>query len=147
MIEYITFLDIQEIWKKHLWPNRKEILPMSNMRYEAIPYTSISKKYTPTFFAYIVDGEIAGVNSGHCSSRFHYRSRGLFVFPQYRKKGIGTKLLKHACYLGRNAEMVYCWSLPRKVALETYLNAGFEQTSKFFETETSEQNCYVIKPT
>jgi len=145
LIKQLSFEEIKPIWKNNLWTDRGEILPMSNMRYKDIPYTSISKRYTPTFFAYIVNDEIAGVNSGHCSSRFHYRSRGLYVFPAYRKQGIGTKLLEYVCSLGRDAGMVYCWSLPRKTALTTYVNAGFEQTSKFFETETSAQNCYVIK--
>jgi GNAT superfamily N-acetyltransferase len=143
LIKQIAFEEIKSIWKEHLWPAREEILPMSNMRYKDIPYTSISKRYTPSFFAYIVDDEIAGVNSGHCSSRFHYRSRGLYVFPEYRKQGIGTKLLEHVCNLGRDAGMVYCWSLPRRSALKTYINAGFEQTSGFSPTDTNEENCHV----
>jgi len=143
MIREIDFDTIKNIWQEYLWPGRQIILPMSNMRYKDTPYLEISKKYTPTFFAYYIDNMIAGVNSGHCSSRFHYRSRGLFVFPEHRSNGVGTKLLEHACKLGKNHNMVYCWSLPRKSALNTYLHAGFEQTSGFAPTETSDQNCYV----
>ena len=65
--------------------------------------------------------------------------------PKYRHNNIGRYLLEHTITLAKNENKKYCWSLPRKTALKTYLNAGFEQTSKFFETETSEQNCYVIK--
>jgi GNAT superfamily N-acetyltransferase len=145
MIKEIDFATIKSIWQEYLWPNRKDIMPMSNMRYQDTPYIAISQIYTPTFFAYFVDNKIAGVNSGHCSSRFHFRSRGLFVFSQYRGKGIGTELLKHVCQLGKTNGMAYCWSLPRKESLSTYLNAGFECTSDFFKTETSELNCYVSK--
>lgn len=145
MIKEIDFITIKSIWQEHLWPNRKHIMPMSNMRYHDSPNLSISTMYTPIFFAYFIDGNIAGVNSGHNSSRLHYRSRGLFVFPQYREKGIGTELLKYVCRIGKIQGMVYCWSLPRKDALNTYIKAGFERTSDFFETETSELNCYVSK--
>ena len=143
MIKQIDFETISPIWKKYLWPDKKEILPMSNMRYKDIPYTEISNIYEPTYFAFYIDDKIVGVNSGHQSSRFHYRSRGLYVDPKFRKQGIGTLLLAYVCTLGKANGMVYCWSLPRKSALNTYLRAGFEQTSDFSPTETSENNCHV----
>lgn len=145
MIKEIDFTTIKSIWQENLWPDRNDITPLSNMRYKDTPNLAISYTYTPIFFAYYVGNDIAGVNSGHCSSRFHFRSRGLFVFPQYRYNNIGKTLLEYTIKLAITKNKKYCWSLPRKTALKTYLNAGFEQTSEFFETETSEQNCYVIK--
>jgi GNAT superfamily N-acetyltransferase len=145
MIREISFEIIKQIWEQHLWIDRHDIVSMSSMLYEGGYNIDIYKKYKPKFFAYYIDEKIVGVNSGHSSSKIHYRSRGLWVSPDYRKKGIGTNLLKHTMIQGKKEDKVYCWSLPRKQSLATYLNAGFEQTSDFFETETNELNCYVIK--
>lgn len=145
MIVEIDFAKILNFWQVYLWPNRSTITPMSTMRYMDDPYKEIEKIYKPTFYGYFIDDKLVGVNSGHASSRIHYRSRGLYVLPEHRGKHIGVELLKYSLRLAENEEKKYCWSLPRKSALKTYLNAGFEQTSDFFETETSEFNCYVIK--
>ena len=145
MIKEIDYSTIESFWQKYLWPDRQPISPMSTMRYKDIAYEGILKNYTPKYFGYIIDNEVVGVNSGHASSKIHYRSRGLYVLPKYRHNNIGKSLLEYTIQLAKNENKKYCWSLPRKTALKTYINAGFEQTSEFFETETSEQNCYVIK--
>ena len=145
MIKEINFEIIKQIWEQYLWIDRQNISSMSSMLYHGGYNKDIYKKYKPKFFAYYIDEKIVGVNSGHSSSKIHYRSRGLWVNPDYRKKGIGTNLLKHTMTRGKKEDKVYCWSLPRKQSLAAYLNAGFEQTSNFFKTETNEFNCYVIK--
>lgn len=145
MIKEIDFKTIKEIWQQHLWPDRINITPLSNLRYKDIPNILISQHHTAKFFAYYVDNKIVGVNSGHPSSRIHYRSRGLWVDPEYRKQGIGTSLLLYTIEQTKKEGKFFCWSLPRKQSLTTYLNAGFEKTSDFFETETNELNCYVMK--
>jgi GNAT superfamily N-acetyltransferase len=145
MIKEINFDTIKQIWEQSLWPGRTNITPLSNLRYKDIPNVSISHHYTATFFAYHINNKIVGVNSGHSSSRIHYRSRGLWVDPNYRQQGIGSKLLIHTIEQAKKENKFFCWSLPRKNSLSAYINAGFEQTSDFFETETSEFNCYVIK--
>ena len=145
MIKELDYETVYEFWQKYLWPNRAIIMPMSTMRYNDIAYKGILKNYVPTFFGYIIDNTVVGVNSGHATSRIHYRSRGLYVMPGYRNNNIGKLLLEYTIQLAVKENKKYCWSLPRKTALKTYLNAGFEQTSDFFKTETSELNCYVIK--
>ena len=99
--------------------------------------------YKAYFFAYLVDDNIVGVNSAHRSSEKEFRSRGLYVFEKYRNKGIGKKLLEYSIDLGKLEGCKTCWSVPRKTALSTYLAAGFNQTTDFFKTETSDENCYV----
>lgn len=145
MIKEIDFKIIKEIWQINLWPGRTNITALSNLRYKDIPNLLISQHHTAKFFAYYLDNKIVGVNSGHPSSRIHYRSRGLWVDPKYRKQGIGTNLLIHTIEQAKKEGKFFCWSLPRKQSLNTYFSAGFEQTSDFFETETNEFNCYVIK--
>lgn len=145
MIKELEYNDVYFFWKTYLWPDRKTITPMSTMRYMDEPYKDIEKKYKPTFYGFIVNNNIVGVNSGHASSKIHYRSRGLYVLPEYRGNNIGVELLKYCMLLAQRENKKYCWSLPKKTALKTYLKAGFEKTSDFFQTETSDLNCYVIR--
>ena len=144
----VDFETVLPIWKEKLWPNRTSpIKPMSSMKYLGGYDMSIYEKYQPTFFVvYNVVGEIVGVNSGHRTSDKLYRSRGIWVDPRYRKKGISGVLF---CELYGQAMKENCtalWSIPRQSALPAYEKYGFEKTSEFFD-EGMEfgPNCYVYK--
>ena len=85
-LEKISFYQIFPIWNNYLWPNRvSEITPTSAMCYLG-GYDLVNMDSMPTFFAYVIDGEIAGVNSGHMCNNNEYRSRGLYVL-----KSLGGK--------------------------------------------------------
>lgn len=98
----------------------------------------------PTFFAFIVDGEIAGVNSGHMCKDQQYRSRGLYVFDKFRGKGIGTLLLTATIDQAKKENALLCWSYPRKTSWKSYLHAGFELASDWEKSETSDDNSYCV---
>jgi GNAT superfamily N-acetyltransferase len=144
MIKQIDYAEIHSVWSTYLWPNRLDIKHMSSMQYLSGHNIKIYDMYKPYFFAYFIDNNIVGVNSGHKSSDNEFRSRGLYVFEKYRNKGIGKKLLEYAIFLGKSEDCNTCWSIPKKIALSTYLSAGFKQTTDFFKTETSDENCYVV---
>jgi GNAT superfamily N-acetyltransferase len=146
--EIVDFETILPIWEEKLWPNREsEIKSMSSMMYQGGYDMSIYEKYEPTFFAvYNVVNEIVGVNSGHRTSNDLYRSRGIWVDPRYRLKGVSGILF---CELHGQAMREGCtaiWSIPRQIALPAYEKYGFKQTSDFFD-EGMEfgPNCYVYK--
>ena len=143
MIEKIKYEDILDLWSI-LWPTRTNNTH-SNMRYKDTAFPKITELYAATYWGYFDSNTLVGVNSGHSSSLLHYRSRGLYVLPEYRKKGIATQLLQEVIKQGKTENRKLCWSLPRKEAIDAYLSVGFNQDSTWFETETSEQNCYVIK--
>lgn len=147
MITEISFEEIYRIWETKLWPGRKDIKNMSSMLYNTGYDINIYKLYTPVFIAYKDNGDILGVNSGHQTSKTDFRSRGLYVFPEFRGQGIGTLLLKETINLAKRHNCEHCWSIPRKTALGTYLAAGFTKTSDFIPTETSDENCYVLANT
>ena len=146
--EAVHFETILPIWRHSLWPDRKsQIKHMSSMTYEGKIDMSIYKKYTPTFFAvYNNAGQIIGVNSGHQTGDRMYRSRGIWVDPVYRGKGVAGILF---CELEGQAMKEQCksiWSVPREKALPSYVKYGFKQTSDFFnEGMEFGPNCYVIK--
>lgn len=155
----VIFKDVKPIWEQELWPNRKSAIePMSVMTwpFEGSPEEydmSIMEKYEPTFI--IVDVEVSdrgvtyrklvGVNSGHRTSDMHYRSRGIWVDPKYRKKGVAQTLFLMTAHQGKIEGCEMIWSLPRKTALSAYTNFGFETVGDFIETETSDSNIYVKK--
>ena len=140
-LEKISFHQILPIWRDHLWPERvSEITPTSAMCYLG-GYDLVSMDAMPTFFAYMIDGEIAGVNSGHMCKDNAYRSSGLYVFEKFRGMRIGTKLLTATIEQGRKENAHMCWSYPRDTSWKTYSSAEFLLDGEFSISETG-NNAY-----
>ena len=136
MISTTDVITINKIWTEHLWPNRiSKIEPHSAMLLDRT-YDIKNFDYTATYFLYQVDGKIAGCNSGHKCSDNTYRSRGLYVFPEYRKQGIGKELLVATILQGKKENCNLVWSYPRYESWTTYKSAGFELISEWAESET-----------
>lgn len=144
-IHKLTFEQVAEVWRDHLWPGRQDIEPYSAIKYGTQPYQyDLSyQNEPPSFFGAYVKGELAGVNSGHGTGQ-GYRSRGLYVFPQFRGKGAGQALLHAAIAQAAAEDKCFVWSIPRRSSLPTYNAAGFRQDSEWFGTETSDANCYAV---
>ena len=142
MIKIISFDEILPIWRDYLWPERHSSIDPNSAMCFLGEYDLVNMTNAPTFFAYIIDGEIAGVNSGHMCKDNHYRSRGLYVFPDFRGKGIGTILLKATIAQAMVEGAVLCWSYPKKTSWKSYLAAGFELASDWEGSETSDANAY-----
>lgn len=138
----ITFDEIYPIWSTYLWPDRlSDITPNSAMCFLE-GYDSFNMERPPTFFAIFINGEIAGVNSGHMCKDLQYRSRGLFVFEKFRGKNLGRDLLLATIDQARKEDATMCWSYPRKSSWKSYLAAGFELASDWEGSETSDANAY-----
>lgn len=143
-VKQISFDEILPIWKNYLWPGRvSEITPNSAMCFLE-GYDLFNMQTTPTFFAYVIDDEIAGVNSGHMCNDNEYRSRGLFVFEKFRGRGIGTILLKATIMQAQEEKANMCWSYPKLTSWRTYQKAGFVLASDWEKSETSDANAYCI---
>ena len=141
MIETITFEEILPIWRNHLWPDRTSDIESNSAMCYKDGYDMFNMNTKPTFFAYKINNEIAGVNSGHMCKDNHYRSRGLFVFEKFRGMGIGTKLLIATIEQGRKENAHMCWSYPRDTSWKTYSSAGFLLDGEFSISETG-NNAY-----
>lgn len=145
MIKNISWEEILNIWTNNLWPNRiSAIEPTSAMVYLS-EYDINNMLSVPTFFGYVINETIVGVNSGHRCNDGSYRSRGLWVDPMYRKQGIGIKLLQATIDQGFKENTKFIWSYPRKTSWNTYAQAGFQLTSNWMASETSDSNAYCIK--
>jgi len=143
MITEITFDEIFPIWKNHLWPNRvSQIEPSSAMNFLG-GYDIANMKNKCFYFAYKINDDIVGVNSGHLCKDKSFRSRGLYVFPEHRGNNIGVSLLKHTIRQARNLNSNYCWSYPKKSSWKTYNESGFMLASDWEKSEL-DINAYCV---
>ena len=142
MIIEIDYESIFPIWEQFLWNNRQtKIETHSAMLYNSSNYDIKNFEYKATYLAFCVNDTIAGVNSGHMCSDGKYRSRGLFVFPQFRHQGIGTELLKATIVQGLSERATFIWSYPRETSWGTYHKAGFNLLGDWHDSELG-RNAY-----
>lgn len=143
-MKHITFEETVPYWKM-LWENctirpKSGILLLDGFD----KMMNDNEEIIPTFFGVFRDDRIVGVNSGYSPAAFQYRSRGLYVLPEYRRQGIAKELLKASEDQGRKENKNLLWSMPRREALPVYLKFGFKSVSNFFKGRFGE-NCFVIK--
>ena len=144
----LSFEQISSVWQNHLWPDRESPIESHSAMtwpFEGNPeqYDMNVFNYPATFWGVYIDNKLVGVNSGHKTTDTQYRSRGIWVHPEYRKQGVAQNLFnmtKHQAVLEK-ADMI--WSLPRKTALPAYTKFGFQTVGDFIKTETSDANIYV----
>jgi GNAT superfamily N-acetyltransferase len=142
MIIKSDYENILKIWKEHLWPNRVSKIETHSAMLLDRTYDMKNFEYEPTYFLYIVNATIAGCNSGHMCADNTYRSRGLYVFSEFRHHGIGKELLIETITQGKKEKAKLVWSYPRQTSWTTYKNAGFKLISDWETSETSENNAY-----
>lgn len=150
LTKQITFDEILPIWKNKLWPNRQSAIePMSAMTWpfegDPQPYNMSIFEYEPTFWGVFDGDKLVGVNSGHRTTDLQYRSRGIWVDPDYRGLGLAETLFSMLQNQAIIEECEMIWSIPRKTALKAYTKFGFETVGGFIETETADANIYAFK--
>jgi len=150
MIKRIPFEYIYPIWKDKLWPGRaSEIEPMSAMTWpfegDPQPINMSIFEFEPVFWGVFMDSKLVGVNSGHRTSDTQYRSRGIWVDPEYRMHGISQQLFSATQQQAIDEQCDMIWSIPRKTALKAYTKFGFSTVGDYFGTETADANIYVSK--
>ena len=133
ILKTINWPTIQKVWTDNLWPGRESPIKPTNGLLLGGGWSKELESETPTFFG-VYDGNIlCGVNSGHkaetINDKKYYRSRGIYVYPEYRGKGIAQMLLKATEEQAIKENCDILWSMPRESSLKTYLRFGFEMYS------------------
>lgn len=141
MIKEITWQEIYEVWKNYLWLERVSPIESTSAMCFLNGYNMNNKISKPTFFGFFVDNILVGVNSGHsCEPNENYgknyRSRGLFVFEQYRNLGIGKQLLLATAATAKLQQCSIIWSYPKYTSWSVYEKAGFQLASAWQSSET-----------
>jgi len=137
------FDTINKIWTEHLWPSRISKIETHSAMLLNKTYDIKNFDHKVTFLLLYEGNHIAGCNSGHMCSDNTYRSRGLYVFPEYRKKGYATSLLKHTINIGKDEHACSVWSYPRYESWSSYGAAGFSLITSWEKSETG-TNAYCI---
>ena len=146
-IEQISWSDIAPVWRFQLWPDRSSLIETHSAM--TWPWTSDTEydmsifDQPATYWGAYENHILVGVNSGHGTTDSEYRSRGLWVDPDWRLKGIGRDLLEHTSNYASEQGYAMIWSLPRVCSIKTYLSAGFQEVGEPLTSETSEANIYV----
>ena len=86
------------------------------------------------------ESTLIGVNSGHMCSDGTARSRGLWVDPNHRGRGVGVALLLATILAASKYRPSFVWSFPRKTSLKSYSNAGYFTVGDEQPSETSDAN-------
>ena len=147
-IERLNFKTVESIWSTKLWPNRTSAIETHSAMtwpFEGNP-ESIDMNifnYPATFWGVYLDDKLVGVNSGHKTTDEQYRSRGIWVDPEYRKRGVAQMLFLMTAHQAKVEGCEMLWSIPRKIALPAYTKFGFQTVGDYIVTETSEANIYV----
>ena len=137
MITTTSFDEVFPIWRNFLWPDRTSVIEKHSAMLFLTGFDLKNFEYEPTFLCYLIKDTVAGINSGHKCCDGSYRSRGLYVFPEYRGKGIGTLLLKETASQAARENCSFIWSYPRQSSWSTYLSAGFVLASNWLESENN----------
>ena len=129
-VQQITFEQILPIWENKLWPNRvSKIETHSAMTWPSShpnqPYDINVFTYPVYFFGSYQSNKLIGVNSGHLTSPTEFRSRGLWVDPEFRGMGLAKQLLEATIQQAIHSNASLIWSLPRVSSLHAYTSAGF----------------------
>jgi GNAT superfamily N-acetyltransferase len=82
--------------------------------------------YPATFFGIFDQDKLVAVNSGHLTTQQEYRSRGLWVDPNYRGMGLAQIILLSTIDQAKQEGVDMVWSIPRLTALPAYERAGFK---------------------
>jgi GNAT superfamily N-acetyltransferase len=146
IIKRIKWEQILKVWRDSLWPGRASKIKPTNGIIFMGGYDKKIEDNIPSFFGAFEGEKCVGVNSGFLTGENMYRSRGLYVFPNYRRAGVATKLLEETQRqaLLEGAKMI--WSMPRETALDVYLKFGFCKKSQFFDENVEfGPNCFVAK--
>ena len=144
----LSFEQIISVWQNHLWPDRESPIESHSAMtwpFEGNPeqYDMNVFNYPATFWGVYIDNKLVGVNSGHKTTDTQYRSRGIWVDPEYRKQGVAQNLFNMTEHRAILEKCNMIWSLPRKTALPAYERFGFSTVGGFIKTETSDANIYV----
>lgn len=143
IIKHITYETLLEVWLIELWKDRVDIESRSAMTVDG-GYDMANMNCPLICYALINEENIVGVNSVHICGDNTMRSRGLWVHPTFRGRGLGKILLRYAEHLTAEHKCDLLWSFPRKTSWPAYFNSGFERISEWTKSDTSPENAFAV---
>ena len=142
-VEQVTWEEIRNVWEEHLWPNKKNGVAKANEwtwechKNKLGKDKDMAKNVEPTFFGIWSNNKLVAVNSCYISNKNsfwrYWRSRGLWVDPEFRNQGYATIILTRSKEYAKENYGSWMWTVPRQSAFKAYHKAGFLQKSDWFD--------------
>lgn len=146
-VEKVSFEIIETIWKNNLWKDRKSPIETHSAMKLHGGYDIDYFNNTASFLVVKNSNNIIGCLSGHMTSPYWYRSRGLWVLDTYRRKGIATVLMQELVNIAISEGALWIWTFPRISSLDFYQSQGFIRSSENINEDVEfGPNCFAIKP-
>ena len=135
-IQACEFVDIFNIWRDQLWPKRQSLI-------EPISWLSIDGTYCeqfalerPSFWmARSPQNEVVGVLGGHPTPPGLYRTRGLWIREDFRRRGLGRRLMQELFNEALRMGYRQVWTMPRISSWPFYESCGFHVLRRADEFE------------
>lgn len=146
LIQTTNFETVLPIWQNKLWVGRSsKIESHSAMRF--LGGYDIGYFDNPATFLIALDNnQIVGCLSGHGTDPLWYRSRGLWVDQDFRRKGIAKLLMNKLFELAIEEGYKWIWTIPRITAMPFYSKLGYSRSSLDFDKDVEfGPNCYAAK--
>ena len=129
------FSTVSVIWRDYLWPKRIEPIEETSalLFKEGI---DMEYKSSEVFFVKMeLNKEIVGVCSGQRTGSQEFRSRGLWVSEDLRRKGIGSKLFLSVETEAKARGCSHLWTLARYFSQQFYYSMGMKNCGKTYKFE------------
>ena len=118
------------VWKSRLWPKRVEPIEARSALLFKKGFDLNYQSAEVFFVKAAADQQIVGVCSGQRTGPKEFRSRGLWVAENYRKKGIGGALFRFVEEEAKRRGGLHLWTLARYSSKEFYLSMGMKSAGK-----------------
>lgn len=154
VLEECRFEDVLPIWQEKLWPGRISKIE-SNSAMKWLGGIDLELMQAPASFWRIrplekTPGEAEtatiAVLSGHFGGLIpapqvgksdsakllrSFRTRGLFVAPEFRGLGAASVIMNAACTEATRSGCEVAWTFPRKIAMPAYEKMGFKMVGNW----------------
>jgi GNAT superfamily N-acetyltransferase len=173
VLEECRFEDVLPIWQSRLWPGRiSKIESNSAMKWLGgidlelmqapasfwrIRTVEKEVNETPPRVIAVLSGHFGGIipppvvqNSDSTKLIRSFRTRGLFVDPEYRGSGAASAIMKAALIEAKESGCEAAWTFPRKTAMPAYEKMGFKMVGNWIgENDPGAgefgPNCFAIR--
>lgn len=125
-VQEVNFTEVLPYWENYLWPQRQSKIEDVSVIDHFGRLTLDRRQLKAQFYAALdFKKRIVGVNSGLKTSPVHFRSRGIWVHPEFRFKGVGSLLLEAISTAAQTQKCTIVWSMPRLGSVQFYESCGF----------------------
>ena len=143
-IKSITWDSCRSVWASRLWPTRTSAIESHSAMLLDGSHSMENMQLPAVYLGLFQGDQLVGVNSGHLCSDNTWRSRGLWVDPEHRGSGWGSRLLVATIALAPE-DCGRAWSFPRRTSWSSYERAGFRLVSDWQASDTSDANAYCLR--